>query len=306
MRLYPRGGFRCLDHFRRRPCGWIGIWGVRGANGHAGRIGSTRAIGLLRHWTCHSAERVRIRRAVFRTLGTGGQRSGTDSRWFGRCGIGGHSVGASRGRRGLCHCERAEAGISPITGRGTHIRQSPDSVWRRDPRSYKWRRHRCGAEQPHRRGLHRRESVLPQARRSVRGIGQAGHLERGRDGGCTSGCGLRHPGIRCSEKNRSGVGGKSPAGRHGTPFVGRTENNHPQQVAARRSRSRAELHARRPAHRKDRRNDATDPERQVATGPHLFGNGWSGWDRMRRSRLAGGSRCGRNSTKRAPGTGPRG
>ena len=264
------------------------------------------AIGLLGHWTCHGAERVRIRRAVFRTLGTGGRRSGTDSRGFGRCGIGGNPIGTSRGRRGLCHRERAKAGISPITGRGTHIRQPPDSVWKRDPRSYGWRGHRCGAEQPDGRGLHRREPVLPQARRAVRGIGQAGHLERGRDGGCASRRGLRHPGIRCSEKNRPGVGGKSPAGRNGAPFVGRTENNHPQQVAARRSRSRAELHARRPAHRKDRRNDATDPEGQVATGPHLFGNGWSGWDRMRRSRLAGGSRCGRNSTKRAPGTGPRG
>ena len=57
----------------------------------------------------------------FRTLGTGGQRSGTDSRWFGRCGIGSDPIGTSRGSGGLCHRERAKAGISPVTGRGTHI-----------------------------------------------------------------------------------------------------------------------------------------------------------------------------------------
>ena len=37
------------------------------------------------------------------------------------------------GAEGLCHCERAEASVSPVTGRGAHIRQPADEFRQRDP-----------------------------------------------------------------------------------------------------------------------------------------------------------------------------
>ena len=183
------------------------------------------------------------------------------------------------------------------------VRQPHHGVRRRDPRGDGWRRGRHRAEQPYRRGLHRRQPGLSEARGPLRGDGPARHSDRGRDGGGPSGRLLRHPGAGRPEEDRSGVGREGVARCDGAHCRRRTRTDRPQPMAAGRGGRGAELHALGPASREDRRDRAPALRWPAAPGRHLSGDGRPGRDRVRRGRMARGPGRGGDRAQRAPRAG---
>ena len=255
VRLRARRGSRRLVRVPGGPRGGPRLRRLRSADGDARGAGGARPGGHLRIGTGHRAERLRVGCSLLRLHGARAGRAGADPCRRGRSGPRGHPVGAGGGGGGVRHGQRTEAGLPPVARRRARLRQPHDRLRRPDPRGDRRRGRPRRPEQPHERGLHRRQPLLPRARRPVRRDGPKGHPRLRGDGGRPARRALSHPRTRRPQENRPPSGGGRTPWRDGAARHGRTGPAHPQQVAAGRSRRGARVHAGGPPHREDRVDD---------------------------------------------------
>ena len=290
-RLQRRGG-----RSRRRN----DVQELRLGDGDPGKDDRACAAGLLGHRACDDPDGIRLGGAVVRAFRSERRRSGADPCRRRRRRPGGDPAGPGGGGGGVRDGERAQARLSARARCGARLRQPHDGVRRRHPRSHRRRRGRHGAEQPDRRGLYRREPLVPGGGRPLRGNGPGGHPERGRDGGGSARRRLLHPHDRRSQGGRACKGRRNPARGDGEALRRRTDSAPPRQMARGRGGARDEVHAGCASYRQDRLHQFAARPGPAARGPELSGDRRARRHRHRGRRVARRARRRRHRAQRPP------